>query len=82
VTENSKSGTENKIFHTFLERNKCYNVEITKLPNIHRATAISCDPRGKNFAAIQVRYIRIQVAFGLFWKLGNYINLSNGHMKI
>ncbi|XP_059475096.1 inhibitor of Bruton tyrosine kinase isoform X2 [Neocloeon triangulifer] len=32
---------------------ECEVVKTKRLPNIHRAVAISCDPRGRNFAVIQ-----------------------------
>ncbi|KPJ10509.1 Inhibitor of Bruton tyrosine kinase [Papilio machaon] len=38
----------------FLEKDDCTSVRIVKIPNIHRAVAISVDNEGLNFACLQV----------------------------
>ncbi|XP_041984578.1 inhibitor of Bruton tyrosine kinase [Aricia agestis] len=39
----------------FLEKDDCTSVRITKIPNIHRATAIVVDGEGLNFACLQMK---------------------------
>ncbi|CAH2089704.1 unnamed protein product [Euphydryas editha] len=40
---------------TFLKKDDCTSVRITKIPNIHRAIAISVDSEGLNFACLQIK---------------------------
>ncbi|XP_014289777.1 inhibitor of Bruton tyrosine kinase, partial [Halyomorpha halys] len=47
--EEKKSG-----FHKFLAKSECYHIQTKRIPNVHRAVAITSDPKGKNFAVIQV----------------------------
>ena len=39
----------------FLEKDDCTSVRITRIPNVHRAVAISVDSEGLNFACLQVK---------------------------
>ncbi|XP_013162963.1 PREDICTED: inhibitor of Bruton tyrosine kinase [Papilio xuthus] len=39
----------------FLEKDDCTSVRIVKIPNIHRAVAISVDNEGLNFACLQIK---------------------------
>ncbi|XP_060805513.1 inhibitor of Bruton tyrosine kinase [Amyelois transitella] len=39
----------------FLEKDDCTTVRITKIPNVHRAVAISVDSEGLNFACLQIK---------------------------
>ncbi|CAH1408250.1 unnamed protein product [Nezara viridula] len=41
-------------FHKFLAKSECYHIQTNRIPNVHRAVAITSDPKGKNFAVIQV----------------------------
>lgn len=38
----------------FLDPDVCYPVSLKRLHNAHRAVKITCDPKGRNFALIQV----------------------------
>lgn len=38
----------------FLDPDVCYSVHLERLPNAHRAVKVACDPKGRNFALIQV----------------------------
>lgn len=42
-------------WYDFCQREQGYvQIKLQRIPGIHRATAITCDPEGRNFAAIQV----------------------------
>ncbi|XP_057374411.1 inhibitor of Bruton tyrosine kinase-like [Daphnia carinata] len=39
----------------FLKREQFVQIHIQRIPGIHRATSIACDPTGKNFAVTQIK---------------------------
>lgn len=49
TSKETKSG-----FHKFLAKSECYHIQTKRIPNVHRAVGITSDPKGKNFAVIQV----------------------------
>lgn len=40
-------------FHEFLDKSECQMIKLFRYPHIHRAVRITCDLKGRNFAAIQ-----------------------------
>lgn len=47
---------ENSPFKEFLDPDVCHSVALERLPYAHRAVKIAADPKGRNFALIQVCY--------------------------
>uniref|UniRef100_A0A1B6DWT5 BTB domain-containing protein n=1 Tax=Clastoptera arizonana TaxID=38151 RepID=A0A1B6DWT5_9HEMI len=40
-------------FNTFLSRDDCRHLKLTRIPHVHRAVSIFTDPKGRNFSVIQ-----------------------------
>lgn len=40
-------------FSKWNERDECFFIKLKRINNIHRATAVACDYKGRNFAVIQ-----------------------------
>lgn len=56
ISQNSKNSHQNHQFNEFLEKDDCQILKINKIQNIHRGVKIQCDPKGGNFAALQVSF--------------------------
>lgn len=41
-------------FNTFLGKEDCRHLKLTRIPHVHRAVSITTDPKGRNFAVVQV----------------------------
>lgn len=47
--------TSSKLRVDFSKRDQLVQINIQRMPGIHRATSVACDPAGKNFAVTHVR---------------------------
>lgn len=57
--------TESSAFNQFLEKLDCHHMTVSRVAQVHRAVAASCDPKGQNFVVIQVRRLFLLVNLNL-----------------